>query len=522
MKRVKLKMKPSNRNQLSTGVILSYINLVLSTLISLVYTPFLLRSLGKSEYGLYQLVFSIVNNLNILSLGLGSSYIRFYFVALRSENEFTVPNLNALFKKSFSIITSIVIGTTVLIALGTGSIFFSSTLSYNEQGIARILVLLLGINVAFSMQSVTYSSYIMANERFTVHRLVLLVQSLLTPIISSIMLLAGKGSIGVAFASTVVGVAGLLFQYWYAVKRLSFCCESVSFSKKTLKSIFGFSTTILAYNIADSINWSIDKVIIGAVHGTAEVAVFGVGSQLNFYFLQFSTVIASVFVPRVNHIASQKTSLLQRCDEYLELLTKVGRLQFFLVASLLSGFVVFGREFICWWAGIEYGNSYEVALLLMFPMAFELVQNLGIEVLRAENQHRSSTKLFIISVVFRIPLTVYLGKNYGAIGAAVGASLSYLIGKVIAITFGLSRSVGVDMLKFWGNVLKSAPSILLPTILIFIVKRYFIISLPCRLIVLMIFFIASVVLSICLLGLNEQEKRVVKHFLRKAFKYCRR
>ena len=40
-------------DQKKAGVLLSYGQTVLSTLISLVYTPVMLRLLGQSEYGLY-------------------------------------------------------------------------------------------------------------------------------------------------------------------------------------------------------------------------------------------------------------------------------------------------------------------------------------------------------------------------------------------------------------------------------------------------------------------------------------
>lgn len=40
-------------NQLKTGAILNYVVLGLNALVGLAYTPFMLRMLGKSEYGLF-------------------------------------------------------------------------------------------------------------------------------------------------------------------------------------------------------------------------------------------------------------------------------------------------------------------------------------------------------------------------------------------------------------------------------------------------------------------------------------
>ena len=59
-----------NSNQRKSGVVLSYVSIILNTLIQLLYTPLLIRMLGQSEYGLYSLVSSIIGYLTVLDLGL--------------------------------------------------------------------------------------------------------------------------------------------------------------------------------------------------------------------------------------------------------------------------------------------------------------------------------------------------------------------------------------------------------------------------------------------------------------------
>ena len=73
-------------NQLKAGAFLSYISIVLHNIIGLLYTPFMLRMLGQSEYGLYSLVESVVAYLTILDLGFGNAIIR-YTAKLRAERK---------------------------------------------------------------------------------------------------------------------------------------------------------------------------------------------------------------------------------------------------------------------------------------------------------------------------------------------------------------------------------------------------------------------------------------------------
>lgn len=71
-------MKPNKVNQLKAGAILTYIAMGIGFIVSLVYTPIMIRLLGQSEYGLYNLAASIIAYLGILNFGFGSTYIRYY------------------------------------------------------------------------------------------------------------------------------------------------------------------------------------------------------------------------------------------------------------------------------------------------------------------------------------------------------------------------------------------------------------------------------------------------------------
>ena len=65
-------------NQLKSGVVLSYTQMILSNLISIIFTPVIIRILGQDEYGILSLSSAIIGYLSLLNLGLGGSYNYFY------------------------------------------------------------------------------------------------------------------------------------------------------------------------------------------------------------------------------------------------------------------------------------------------------------------------------------------------------------------------------------------------------------------------------------------------------------
>ena len=73
-------------NQRKLGIFLSYINIALQSLLGFLYIPILLHYIGKSEYGLYQLMGSLIAYFGIMDFGLSTAVIRFYAKYLALKN----------------------------------------------------------------------------------------------------------------------------------------------------------------------------------------------------------------------------------------------------------------------------------------------------------------------------------------------------------------------------------------------------------------------------------------------------
>ena len=64
-------------NELKSGAALNYAVILLNIIVGLLYTPYMLRALGQSEYGMYSLVASVISCLTVLDLGLGNAVVRY-------------------------------------------------------------------------------------------------------------------------------------------------------------------------------------------------------------------------------------------------------------------------------------------------------------------------------------------------------------------------------------------------------------------------------------------------------------
>ena len=73
-------------NQIKAGIVLNYVVIGLNTLVGLLYTPYMLRMMGQSEYGLYSIAASIIAYLTIMDFGFGNAIIR-YTAKFRAEGK---------------------------------------------------------------------------------------------------------------------------------------------------------------------------------------------------------------------------------------------------------------------------------------------------------------------------------------------------------------------------------------------------------------------------------------------------
>ena len=105
---------------LKSGFILSYISIFIQSIISILYTPVMLRLLGESNYGLLQLAVSTMSSLSILSFGFGSSYMRFYSQYKADNDNNAISVLNGMFTIIFISVSilSLIVGGFITMKIG--------------------------------------------------------------------------------------------------------------------------------------------------------------------------------------------------------------------------------------------------------------------------------------------------------------------------------------------------------------------------------------------------------------------
>lgn len=497
-------------NQRKAGVILSYAGEIVKILVNLVYTPIMLRLLGQSEYGLYQLVYSVVSYLSLLSLGFGSSYLRFYSRYKAQNDEDGVAKLNGMFILIFCSISVICIlcGTVMVRNIRT---IFGTGLTESEYATAKVLMELLIINLALTFPNSVFNCSITAHEKFLFQKLLILLQNLFSPFLTLPLLIMGYGSIGMVSVTTLLTFVLLISNMFYCFKKLHVRFAFHGLKISLFKEMWAFTFFIFLNQIIDQINWSVDKFLLGRFAGTTAVAVYGVGGQINTLYLQFSSSVSNVFVPKVNRIVAETNDN----TELTTLFTKVGRIQFIVLGLILTGFVFFGMPFVNLWAGEGYGASYAVALLLIIPVTVPLIQNLGIEIQRAKNMHKARAVVYLAIAIANVFISIPLIKFFGPEGAALGTAISLFAGNIIFMNWYYHARIGMNMFYFWKEIAKFIPALIAPCVVGIAIMKFVNITGLVKLGVFAVVYAAVYGLSMYFFGMNEEEKQLVMGPIRK-------
>lgn len=492
------------------GAILSYVSIIVTTLIQLLYTPFLLRKLGQSEFGLYSLVASIIGYLTIMDLGFGNAIV-VYTSKYRAQKKYDEEKkLHGMFNIVFKVIGVIAALLGFILYLNVNNLF-GSKMTDIELNKMRIMMLILSFNLFLTFFFAIYNSIITAYEKFTFQKIIAIIQSVLKPLFMIPLLLLGYKSITLCIIITVVNLIVLLSNYFYCNKKLNIKIKYSGFDKKLFKVIIGYSIWLFLGTIVDKANWSVDNFVLGAVSGTVAVSIYSIAATLNQLFISLSTAVSSVLLPKISKMVAKKTSSEELTNEMI----KVGRIQNYIIFLMCSGLVLFGKRFIIFWAGDGFEESYYVALFLIIPICIPLIQNLGLSIMQAMNKYKfKSITTFIMSII-NIFISIFLAKKFGAVGAAMGTSISLVVCNIIIINIYYYKIIKLNIILFWKNIIKQTIPFCIPIVIILIIMYFIKIDGIIGLLVYGSIYVVMFSLVSYFISMNDYEKNMINSILKK-------
>lgn len=492
-------------NQRKAGIVLSYIYTAVHGIANLLYIPILLNRIGQNEYGLYQLVGSLISYLSMTESLLSTGVLRYYCKYNSIGDEQKKENVLAISKKIYKALSFIVV-IIGIICIFVFRITYESSLTKHEMSEAIIMLFILIVIIVLNLINAVYTAAITANERFVFLKILSISTTLLQPIAILLVIRKMPYAISVVVVQLSMCIFSQIAIRFYSTNKLNIKIKYHYKDEQFKRDLFALSFSILLVAIADQIFWKTDQLIIGKMLGTAAVAVYSVGSQIYLNYLPIGTAISSVFMPRLSKLLDQENNM----EEVSKLFIKVGRISFIILSAVLVGFVLYGKEFISIWASTDYIDAYYVAIVIMIPLTVDVMQNMGLTVLQIKGNYGFRGKVYLSIAVLNIIATIYLVQQLGIIGAAISTSIAMAIGNGFIMNVYYAKKVGLNIKKFWKEIAAILPSTFICLLLGLLIKRINIrLALIDFCIHILLFCVAYIIIMYCL-AFNEYEKQLTK------------
>lgn len=497
-------------NQLKAGAILNYVILAINAIIGFLYIPYMLRMLGQSEYGIYSLAASIIAYLSMLDFGFGNAVIR-YTAKYRATNETSRQySMFGMFTILYSVIglVTFILGLVLYFNIYE---FFGEKLTPIEIEKTKDVVLLMVLNLAVTFPLSIYGAIITAYEDFVFIRVVNIIQTLLSTAIIIVLLSWGYKALGLVIVKTIFNIGVLLLNVLYCKYKIKIKIRFCDIDKNLLKEILIYSSWIFLIMIMDKIYWSTGQFVLGAVAGTTAISIYAVGIQLQQIYMMFSGAISSVFLPRV-------TSIVATGDDHKtisDLFIRTGRLQYVVISLVLTGFILFGKPFIYFWAGAEYQEAYYVTLLFFIALTIPMIQTLGLSILQARNQMKFRALMFVCIAAVAFVAQIILAQHYGVIGCASAVSVALLLGQGLIINIYYHHRQRLDMIKFWKEIINMSGVPITLCVIGYIALQNHDICSVSELITLIAIYVAIYIPFFWKFSMNESERLLVTQLFHK-------
>lgn len=453
-------------NQIKTGAIISYVALFLNIVIGLLYTPWMINTIGKADYGLYTLAMSVIS-LFVFDFGLGSAITRFVSKYLAEGRQDKVDNLLGLVFKLYLLGDLIILLGLLVLYIFLSDIYQGLTLEEMEK--FKVIFIIASMFCVISFPFIPLNGIIISYERFIQLKLCDLIHKCIIVALMTACLLMGGGLFSLVIVNSVAGIIIILFKLAVLGKTRINAIQWRYWDKVVLKSVLSFSVWVTVIQLAQRCIFNIAPSILAAFATSTAITILGIAICLEGYTYSFASAINGMFLPRVSRMVAKNNR-----EEILKLMIRIGRIQIYIIGLMCVGFICVGREFIQIWLGDGYGDVYVCSLLIILPSFLQLPQEIGNTTVVAEGKVKLQAYAFMLMAAINLLLSYPMTKYYGVVGLCGSIMIAYIV-RTIMMDYIFYRTLHINIIKFFINsYVKILPSLLLVIVICLLFNRYYI------------------------------------------------
>lgn len=460
-------MQQGNKNFFS-----NILNLVFNIVVGVLYTPYLVRTLGPVAYGVVPLSLVINQYINVFSLSILNALTRFYSVEYRKGD---LDKASRYLSTSVIVCVFFAIIVYPILEIGIQNIdrFFDipGDLLTDAKHLFRLTILSFFLSIITN----SFNSTLFADNYLDYINYLKIVRNVLKFAINVVLfVVVDVNIVCVGIANFVTeAIVLLLSVVFYQKKKPQGIHIGLSlFDKASMLSMLGMISWVMLQRFSDTFLYKIDTIIMNIYFGITLTGVIGAVSEFGTYVTSVTLILGSLVGPLLLIAYSKKD------DQNYKRLSIEGGYIIGLVSALLCGILCGSAgPLLSLWLGPDYGqyslwliiklvvvpfmtvggvfsNSYLYANKNKMPAIFSAVISLlnVLLVLLVVELTKSPTVFLVICSVFVILQGLFMNVYFysklyqGGISSIISRTLVFTLLMIVTglVTYGLFRLLSVS------------------------------------------------------------------------------
>lgn len=393
-------------SQVTKNLIYNLISLFINILIAILYTPYLVSSLGIIAYGVLPLALLINQYISILATSLTGSLTRFYSISIQENN---LNNASSYLSGALLVIIGIIISVfpiCIYIIWFVDEVFNIPPLLVES---AKVLFTFTFLSFICSLLTNFLSIIFYSNNRLDILNKINIIRQF-SKVVFNIVLFES-----IAVDIKYVGIGNFLGEFIVLIftfiifRSLLVKGLVVSFKKidkMIFSSLFIMTTWVIIHQVGDMAIYKTDILFINKMWGTKESGVLGALSDFGSYVMLVIGVVSSLFGPLILIAYSNKDH-----EEVKKLAINNSLIIGLITAVICAVLVGYSASFLSLWLGKDFSDFSLWLDIKLFTLPFYAASGVFAFVYRSWNKVKIPAVLTVVVGVVNVIVTYILCIN---------------------------------------------------------------------------------------------------------------
>lgn len=356
--------EPTGNRLIAKNATMLYLRMFVTMAISFYTSRVVLKALGVSDYGIYNVVGGVIVMISTLTGALGGATSRFLTFALGKKD---MENLKVTFSTAFYIHLALAM-LFVVVAESVGVWFVNTQLVIPEgrMGAANWVFQAVIVSTALGMTQTPYSASITSHEKMATFAYIAILDAVLKLGIAFVVLIAPTDHLKLySILLMAMSIGFQLYYRFYCIRHFEECHITRRFDKGIFKEMLSFSGWSMVGSLSLMFKNQGVNILINRFFGTLINAAVGVAGQVQGILYAFSNNVSVAFRPQI--IKSYAAGDYSRMNELVGMGAKFSSL----VTILTTIPFIFSMQFLMsiWLEEVPVG-AVEICQILLFTNFF--------------------------------------------------------------------------------------------------------------------------------------------------------